>query len=465
MSVKSSVKLQEHQKRLAEKLKYQNGIIAFHGLGSGKTLSSINAVEDSGLNADVITPASLRGNYQKELSNYLGSKHKNYNVTSYDKAVNQPKELKNDFLVLDEAHRIREIDTKRGALINNLAKNYKKRLLLTATPIVNRPSDLVNLINTANGKKITDRDSFDKAYLETVSIDPGFWGTIKGVKPGIEVRSKNLNKFKTNFKKYFDYYENASKDYPKVHEKVHRINMSETQYDTYKGLTKSDPLLAYKVRKNLPLSKQESKNLNAFSGAARQVSNTTKNFSRDNRFNIEDAPKIKAVVHSILKGSNSNPNYKSVIYSNYLESGLSPMSEYLTKHKIKHAIFNGSLNDKERKRIISQYNSGKLKTLLISSAGAEGLDLKATRALHILEPHWNDSKLDQVEGRVARYKSHSALPEHDRDVTVHRYYAEPRKTFIQKLFRTKGDTGIDEYLQNMSDKKTKLNNSFLETLK
>ena len=127
MSVKSSVKLQEHQKRLAEKLKYQNGIIAFHGLGSGKTLSSMNAVEDSGLNADVITPASLRGNYQKELSNYLGSKHKNYNVTSYDKAVNQPKELKNDFLVLDEAHRIREIDTKRGALINNLAKNYKKR--------------------------------------------------------------------------------------------------------------------------------------------------------------------------------------------------------------------------------------------------------------------------------------------------------------------------------------------------
>ena len=51
---------------------------------------------------------------------------------------------------------------------------------------------------------------------------------------------------------------------------------------------------------------------------------------------------------------------------------------------------------------------------MISPAGAEGLTLISTRQVHIMEPYWNQSRLDQVIGRAIRYCSHKDLPEEDK---------------------------------------------------
>jgi hypothetical protein len=45
----------------------------------------------------------------------------------------------------------------------------------------------------------------------------------------------------------------------------------------------------------------------------------------------------------------------------------------------------------------------------------------ATGGVHILEPHFNDEKINQVIGRAARYESHANLPEEDRNVQVYKY--------------------------------------------
>ena len=57
----------------------------------------------------------------------------------------------------------------------------------------------------------------------------------------------------------------------------------------------------------------------------------------------------------------------------------------------------------------------------ITSAGAEGLSLKCVRAVHIMEPYWNDVRLKQVKGRAIRIGSHLELPESDRDVSIYTY--------------------------------------------
>ena len=44
--------------------------------------------------------------------------------------------------------------------------------------------------------------------------------------------------------------------------------------------------------------------------------------------------------------------------------------------------------------------------MIISSAGAEGISLTGVRQVHIMEPYWNVSRLDQVIGRAVRYCSH-----------------------------------------------------------
>ena len=62
-----------------------------------------------------------------------------------------------------------------------------------------------------------------------------------------------------------------------------------------------------------------------------------------------------------------------------------------------------------------------IKVLMITSSGAEGINLRNTRFVHILEPYWNMVRIDQVVGRARRICSHEDLPEAMRTVQVYIY--------------------------------------------
>jgi superfamily II DNA/RNA helicase len=233
-------------------------------------------------------------------------------------------------------------------------------------------------------------------------------------------------------------------------------------YDILEALLKKDPVLAYKVRKNLPPNKSESRNLNAFLAAVRQISNTPASYTND-PVEIAAAPKLQSIVNHVIDKS-GDKGYKAVIYSNYLESGINPIKEALDAEGVSNATFSGKLNDKQRKQVVEDYNSGKVKALLVTGAGSEGLDLKGTTEMHVVEPHWNDARIDQVIGRAARYQSHSHLPEDKQKLIVYKYQATPKPSFLQKLLKNV-PTGADEYLEGLSEKKTKLNEQFLEAIK
>ena len=57
-----------------------------------------------------------------------------------------------------------------------------------------------------------------------------------------------------------------------------------------------------------------------------------------------------------------------------------------------------------------------IKLLFVTETGAEGLDLKYGRRVHIIEPYWNDSRLEQVIARIVRFGSHEDLPLEKRTV-------------------------------------------------
>lgn len=81
----------------------------------------------------------------------------------------------------------------------------------------------------------------------------------------------------------------------------------------------------------------------------------------------------------------------------------------------------------------------------ITSAGAEGLSLKNVRAVHIMEPYWNDVRLKQVKGRAIRIGSHLDLPERDRNVSCYTYIT----VFGEEAQMAKsGDLRIDETVRN-----------------
>ena len=65
-----------------------------------------------------------------------------------------------------------------------------------------------------------------------------------------------------------------------------------------------------------------------------------------------------------------------------------------------------------------------IKVFMITAAGAEGISLKNTRYVHIVEPHWHPVRIEQVIGRARRICSHQALPEALRTVEVYLYLME-----------------------------------------
>ena len=63
----------------------------------------------------------------------------------------------------------------------------------------------------------------------------------------------------------------------------------------------------------------------------------------------------------------------------------------------------------------------KVKVVLISQAGSEGLDLKFIRQVHVLEPWYNMNRIEQIIGRAVRTCSHKDLPFKERNVEIYLY--------------------------------------------
>ena len=62
-----------------------------------------------------------------------------------------------------------------------------------------------------------------------------------------------------------------------------------------------------------------------------------------------------------------------------------------------------------------------ISVFMITSSGAEGITLKNTRMVHIMEPYWHPVRVEQVIGRARRICSHNKLEEEERDVKVFMY--------------------------------------------
>jgi superfamily II DNA or RNA helicase len=63
----------------------------------------------------------------------------------------------------------------------------------------------------------------------------------------------------------------------------------------------------------------------------------------------------------------------------------------------------------------------RVKVVIISKAGSEGIDFKNVRQVHIMEPWYNMNRIEQIVGRAVRNCSHSELPFSERNVQLFLY--------------------------------------------
>ena len=174
------------------------GIILADEVGLGKTIEAglvLNYVLDSGAKKVLISlPATLRKQWEIELLEKFGLhsvildrytvEHDTSNIqhqlenrekvnivlTSYDyssKLIRRFRHIKWDFLIIDEAHNLRNVfhGTKRAKNLYDLTHGIPK-LLLTATPLQNALTDLHGLVSFIDPRIFGSEKVFNRRFVE-----------------------------------------------------------------------------------------------------------------------------------------------------------------------------------------------------------------------------------------------------------------------------------------------------------
>jgi len=98
-----------------------------------------------------------------------------------------------------------------------------------------------------------------------------------------------------------------------------------------------------------------------------------------------------------------------------------------------------------------------IKILMITSAGSEGINLRNTRYVHIMEPYWHPVRTEQVIGRARRICSHQSLPKALQTVDVFIYIMTFTKSQIDSDYaielRVKDASKLDRNIYQTSDEK------------
>lgn len=460
---------QPHQQQLSDRIDDSTGQVAFHGLGTGKSFSAIHAATEQKSPLVAIVPASLRNNMRKEIaaSGFPFASH----VLSYQEATKRRDDpafhaiTRNAVVAYDEAHRASRAESLRSTLPGMIPA--KKKLFLTGTPIRNEPHEVSPMINALQpGALPEDPKDFRRKFISVHEKPLSFWGRLTGQKPEKVDRAVNLDQFEQAVKGKVHFYQSANRaDFPSFDEKMVETPMGDRQQATYNFVLGHYPSIAYKIQHGLPMAKHETKDFTSFMSGPRQVSNHPAPYN--SRAEATDSTKIETMADMVAERASKDKNYRGVSYSAFLDTGIRPLSAALTKRGIAHAVFTGEQDDKQRKKTIEDYNSGKVPHLLISGAGAEGLDLKGTKLMQIAEPHWNEELIDQVRGRAIRYKSHAHLPEEERHVEVQRFHSLPQRDWIDKMVGNKKSRklGIDDYIHQQALAKRQVNEPFVRILK
>lgn len=425
-----NIKLFPHQSKCVEWIKKHDGLILYHSMGSGKTITSLAMVYQFDYPIIIISTKASRKNFVDDITK-MGLDQSRIKIITYQKVI---KMIMNDGLdfttysiIIDEAHHLRTGTKLQSILINETIK-AKKIVLLTGTIFYNSLTDLSVLVNIVKKDEVLPETNKEFKFF--------FWDDVYNA-PG------SVSTLKERITNTISYYKKSKEmGYPESYTVYKKVDMENQQTSEYRHYLKK--ILSLDNIQHIDYSILDKRKVNNFLNVTRQLSNTL-----DNSPNF---PKILEIWKYI-----SNAPKPLIVYSNYLSNGILPLTFHLDKNKVSYALYYGEQMEEKRNKIIDKYNDRKIDVLLITSAGSESLDLKNTRSIHIMEPHWNESKINQIIGRAIRHGSHKTLPENERTVEIVRWIS----VFGYKIpYET-----ADEYLIKIAQQKEKMFESFDKIIK
>jgi SNF2 family DNA or RNA helicase len=396
-------------------------------------------------NCLIICPASLKYNWLDEVHKFtkenalvIGHKCKNsddrekhwiaegyfFKIVNYEIVARdlycEPKKKDNriscwksvlssfDMIVIDECQYLKHHSALRTLAVRSF--NAKYRVGLSGTPIDGRLEEIHSIFQILKPGLFVSKQKFMERYAEY-----DYFGAVKGYHHIKEVSDKIAPYYLRRLK------EEVLKDLPpKIFKDMH-VELSDKNMKAYKDL----------IKKRNEIT--ENSTAVELLIRARQFLDFPEILGMHN--SSDKYAVFKELVDDLVKENNQ----KIIVFSEYTNTLHWIMKNLETEYK-NILVIDGSVSSEERQEIVKKFNGeDKYKIILMSDAGAEGLNLPSAQAVVHYTDSYKPTKMQQRNDRA-----HRATTTHT--VTIYRFIT---------------DGTIEEHVRDILAKKQAVNNALL----
>lgn len=405
-----NAELYNYQKEGIEFSLFRKASINADEMGLGKTIQAIGTAllkkQIFGFKKVlVVCPASIKGQWKKEIEKFCGEKAlivqgvpaeraKQYCdtdhlffIVNYETILRDQLSINKagiDFLILDEAQRAKNYETKTASSIKRL--EFKHVMVITGTPIENRLIDIFSIVSIIDPYFFGPLWEFSYQYC---LFDPERRDKINGYY-NLQHLNQNLEKLLIRREK-----RKVIEQLPNVQQTNIPVNLSPLQAEYHAGYSKG---IASIIRKKF-LTPYDLQKLQLLLASMRMVCDST--YLIDEQTN--ESPKLEELKYILLEKLDvTNSDRKIIIFSEWVKVH-KLIGKMLRDNNIGFTELNGSIPVKMRGELIRKFETNPhCKIFLSTEAGGVGLNLQVADTLINFELPWNPAKKNQRIGRIDR---------------------------------------------------------------
>jgi superfamily II DNA or RNA helicase len=431
-----------------------SSLLLYFSTGVGKSTASISIAENFVRKNDkkviVITKnKTLIDNFKSDLinvcSSYKEKKPTNYSFITYDSMKKSTGlSFTDKVIIIDEVHNL--LGNTGYEILSKVLKNSKnyKLVLLSATPAYDSIKDMFQLSNLLNGKM----NQYDlsklkeNGYMESIIESKEFYNNDL-----VNLTPKGETSLIKNLHGKVSYLKSDSSDFPSIEFPNSRksldgkqlslpvivcrmeefqnkrylagvsgkkLNVIEGIYEYLSSMIYPDDSQGGYVFGKLGMENYIDKNKTDFLLKKNVINHSTKLYNLLENLGDPSKLKGKIFINARTIKDDGVPLISACLYKNGYTKVITITSDVVTDKIVsKIEEFNRPGND----------NGEKYQILIASGIISEGITLKSIKQIHIYEPSWNYSSIDQIIGRGVRKNSHARLPLEKRKVEVYLYCA------------------------------------------
>jgi len=375
-------------------------------MGLGKTVQAIAACELLARHKDitrvlVVCPASLKAEWEEQIARFTDRPTRSvfglrparllayrepafFNIVNYEQVLNDAQDineiLRPDIIVLDEAQRIKNWQTKTARRVKSLRSPYA--FVLTGTPVENRIDELYSIVQYLDPELVGPLFRFNREFYQ---LD----------ERGRPIDYKNLAELRQRLERVMLRRRKADveSELPGRTVKNFFVGMVEEQRLRYEDFRKPAAILLYKAQQR-PLLPAEFEKLMTLLACMRMVCDTPAILDPTCRI----SPKLEEL-EGILGDLLEEPERKIIVFSEW-ERMLELVRDLAAEMGVDIAWHTGSVPQQRRRAEIMRFKQDPACRLFLSTdSGSVGLNLQVASAVVNVDLPWNPAKLEQ---RIAR---------------------------------------------------------------